>query len=104
MDVENQSLMMRLVQEHGREKLIVVLGAADIEGVEISAETLTTGDPSFAGPLAGVPLGLQVYHILEPEFKKIIPEDIYQDKLGIFELTTDAKELENSLSKIREGA
>jgi len=104
MDVENQSLMMRLVQEHGREKLIVVLGAADIEGVEISAETLTTGDPSFAGPLAGVQLGLQVYHILEPVFKNIIPEDIYQDKLGIFELTTDAKELENSLSKIREGA
>ena len=104
MDVENQSLMMRLVQEHGREKLIVVLGAADIEGVEISAETLTTGDPSFAGPLAGVQLGLQVYHILEPVFKNIIPGDIYQDKLGIFELTTDAKELENSLSKIREGA
>ncbi len=103
MDVENQSLMMRLVQEHGREKLVVVLGAADLEGVEISAETLTTGDPSFAGPLAGVQLGLKVYHILEPEFKKIIPEDIYQDKLGIFELTTDAQALENSLSKIREG-
>ena len=103
MDAENQSLMMRLAQEHGREKLVVVLGAADVEGVEISAETLTTGDPSFAGPLAGVQLGLKVYHILEPVFKKIVPEDVYTDKLGIFELITDSKQLESSLSKIRNG-
>ena len=102
MDAENQSLMMRLAQEHGREKLVVVLGAADVEGVEISAETLTTGDPSFAGPLAGVQLGLKVYHILEPVFKDIIPEDVYQEKLGIFELTTDSEQLGKSLSKIRE--
>ena len=102
MDSENQALMMRLAQEHGNEKLVVVLGAADVEGVEISAETLTTGDPSFAGPLAGVQLGLNVYHILEPVFKNIIPEDIYQEKLGIFELTTDSEQLEKALSKIRE--
>lgn len=102
MDSENQSLMMRLAEEHGNENLVVVLGAADLEGVEISAETLTTGDPSFAGPLAGVPLGLQVYHILEPVFKEIIPEDIYQEKLGIFELTTDTEAFGGSLSKIRE--
>ena len=102
MDSDNQTLMMRLVEEHGRENLIVVLGAADLEGVEISAETLTTGDPSFAGPLAGVSLGLQVYHILEPVFKKYIPEDVYQDKLGIFELTTDSAQLEQSLATIRD--
>ncbi len=104
MDAENQSLMMRLVQEHGRDKLVVVLGAADVEGVEISAETLTMGDPSFAGPLAGVQLGLKVYHILEPIFKEIIPQDLYEEKLGIFELTTDSEQLEKSLSKIREAA
>lgn len=101
MDSENQSLMMRLAEEHGPEKLVVVLGASDIEGVEISAETLTTGDPSFAGPLAGVSLGLQVYHILEPAFKEIIPPDLYEEKLGIFELTVDTEQLGNSLSKIR---
>ncbi len=102
MDSENQALMMRLAQEHGKENLIVVLGASDPEGVEISAETLTIGDPSFAGPLAGVPLGLQVYHILEPEFKKIIPEEVYQEKLGIFELTSDGEALGKALARIRE--
>jgi betaine reductase len=102
MDSENQALIMRLAEEHGQEKLVVVLGAADPEGVEISAETLTMGDPSFAGPLAGVPLGLHVYHILEPEFKKIIPEAVYQEKLGIFELTSDGAALGEALSKIRQ--
>ena len=101
MDSENQSLMMKLTEEHGKENLVVVLGAADLEGVEISAETLTTGDPSLAGPLAGVQLGLKVYHILEPEIKEFIPEDLYQEKLGIFELTTDIEKLGNELSKIR---
>jgi glycine/sarcosine/betaine reductase complex component A len=104
MDSENQALMKRLAEEHGKDNLVVVLGAADPEGVEISAETLTLGDPSFAGPLAGVPLGLHVYHILEPEFKQIIPEAIYQEKLGIFELTSDGAALGKALSKIREQA
>jgi glycine reductase len=102
MDAENQSLMRRLVAEHGKDNLVVVLGAADPEGVEISAETLTVGDPSFAGPLAGVSLGLQVYHILEPELRKLIPEDIYKEKLGIFELTMDTERLGVSLAKIRQ--
>ncbi len=102
MDAENQALMQRLTAEHGNDKLVVVLGASDPEGVEISAETLTLGDPSFAGPLAGVPLGLRVYHILEPELKKLVPEDLYQEKLGIFELTIDGAKISESLAKIRE--
>ncbi|MCK4783147.1 MAG: hypothetical protein KAV87_05300 [Desulfobacteraceae bacterium] len=104
MDSEDQSLMIKLAEEQGKENIVVVLGAADLEGVEISAETLTTGDPSFAGPLAGVQLGLKVYHILEPELKEFIPKDLYQEKLGIFELTTDVEELGKSLSKIRSKA
>jgi hypothetical protein len=51
--------------------------------------------------LAGVPLELHVYHILEPEFKQIIPEAVYQEKLGIFELTSDGRARGEALSKIR---
>ena len=43
-----------------------------------------------------------MYHILEPEFKKLIPEDVYQEKLGIFELTSDGAALGEALSKIRQ--
>jgi glycine reductase len=101
MDSENQSNIMRLADQYGKDRLIVVLGGTDVEGVEISAETLIIGDPSFAGPLAGVQLGLQVYHILEPELKKYIPEDVYQEKLGIFEMVVDTEKIGKSLSKLR---
>ena len=101
MDAENQTKIIRLAEEYGREHLIVVLGAADVEGAEISAETLISGDPSFAGPLAGVQLGLQVYHILEPELKQYIPEDVYQEKLGIFEIAVDTQQIGESLAKLR---
>ena len=104
MDAENQTTIMRIADEYGVENVMVFLGAGDVEGVEISAETLVVGDPSFAGPLAGVQLGLQVYHILEPSLKQYIPEDLYQEKLGIFELVIDGQQIENSLSKLREQA
>ncbi len=101
MDAENQSTIMRLAEEYGKDKLMVFLGASDVEGVEISAETLIAGDPSFAGPLAGVQLGLQVYHILEPSLKKYIPSEVYEEKLGLFEVIVDAQRIEDSLSKMR---
>lgn len=101
MDAENQSNIKRLVDEYGKESLVVVLGAADLEGIEIAAETLTVGDPSFAGPLTGVQLGLQVYHILEPELRKGIPEEIYREKLGIFEMIIDGDKIGQILSKMR---
>lgn len=101
MDAENQTNILRLAEEYGKDRLIVVLGAADAEGVEISAETLISGDPSFAGPLAGVQLGLQVYHILEPEMKKYIPEEVYQKHLAIFEMVIETDKIGESLSKLR---
>lgn len=104
MDAENQTTIMRIADEYGADNVLVFLGAGDVEGVEISAETLVVGDPSFAGPLAGVQLGLQVYHILEPSLKKYIPEDLYEEKLGIFELVIDGQQIEQSLSKLREQA
>ena len=79
-----------------------MLGASDIEGALISAETVTVGDPSFTGPLAGVSLGLPVYHILEPEIKKAIPGDVYEENVGIWELTVDTKEIGQEFKAIRD--
>jgi betaine reductase len=104
MDLENQRVIKRLAEENGAENLMVVLGATDIEGVEISAETLTAGDPSFAGPLAGVQLGLQVHHILEPEIKATIPPDLYEDKMAMTEMVVDVDAIQRSLQKIRGNA
>jgi glycine/sarcosine/betaine reductase complex component A len=102
MDMESQAQIKKLAEQLGRENLVVVLGASDIEGAEIAAETLTVGDPSFAGPLAGVSLGLPIYHILEPDVKAAIPEDIYEQSAGIVAMIVDTDEVAKKFRAIRE--
>lgn len=100
--MESQAQIKKLVDEHGKDNLVVVLGASDIEGAEIAAETLTVGDPSFAGPLAGVSLGLPIYHILEPEVKAEVPEDVYEESAGIVSMIVDTDEVSRKFKAIRE--
>ena len=102
MDFDSQTQIMKLVDQYGRDNLIAVLGASDIEGAEIAAETLTVGDPSFAGPLAGVQLGLPIYHILEPEVKAAVPEDVYEQSAGIVSMIVDTEEVGKKFQAIRE--
>jgi glycine reductase len=83
---------------------VVVLGATDVEGAEITAETVTLGDPSFAGPLGGVSLGLPVYHILEPEVKAAIPVDVYEQQAGFMEMVADTEAIGKKFKEIREKA
>ena len=99
MDPENQGQVKTISERAQKDKIpksdiIVVLGASDLDGVMISAETVTTGDPTFSGPLAGVSLGLPVYHILEPEVKAVVPENVYQESIGIWELAVEPERLE----------
>jgi betaine reductase len=102
MDMENQTTLKRLVDENGADNLVVVLGAADLEGAEIAAETVTVGDPSFAGPLSGVSLRLPVYHILEPEVKEAVPTDVYEQQAGFMEMVVDTEEIGRKFKEIRE--
>jgi glycine/sarcosine/betaine reductase complex component A len=102
MDLESQTQIKKLAEQIGKDNLVVVLGASDIEGAEITAETLTVGDRSYAGPLAGVSLRLPVYHILEPEIKADIPEDVYEKNAGIVSMITDTEEVGKKFKAIRE--
>jgi glycine reductase len=104
MDMENQAAIKRLAEENGADNLVVVLGATDVEGAEITAETVTLGDPSFAGPLGGVSLGLPVYHILEPEVKAAIPVDVYEQQAGFMEMVADIEAIGKKFKEIREKA
>ncbi len=100
MALENQ-LQIKKIAENVHGNIIVVLGASDIEGALISAETVTIGDPSFAGPLAGVSLGLPVFHILEPEMRDAVPEVIYEANVGIWTLTVDTEKIGKEFKAIR---
>jgi len=100
MDLENQAAIKKLVEENGADNLMVVLGMPS-EGVQIAAETLTKGDPSWAGPLAGVSLGLPVFHILEERVRSEVPPEMYQEKLELMEMVLDLDQIEKGLAEIR---
>jgi glycine reductase len=100
MDPENQDRIKSLVDEHGAEDLVVVLGAADLEALEVAAETLTVGDPAYVGPLAGVQLGLPVMHILEDDVKEQIDPGIYDEQVGLLEMTLDIEQIQRAAAKV----
>ncbi len=100
--MESQAQIKKLVEQEGKDDMIVMLGASDIEGAEIAAETLTVGDPSYAGPLAGVSLGLPIYHILEPEVRAAIPEAVYDQAAGLVSMIVDTEEVARKFKAIRE--
>ena len=103
MDLEDQGVIKSTVEEHGKENVVVVLGSPDAESAEIYAETVTTGDPTYAGSLAGVSLGLLVYHILEDEVKAQIDPVVYEQQVGMMEIVLDKEAISKSVKKIREG-
>jgi glycine reductase len=102
MDLGTQETILRLVNQHGKERLLVLLGAPDAESAEISAETVIIGDPTYAGPLAEAQLGLDVYHILEEEVKSRIPADIWEDQVGLMADVLDAEEIASAVRGMRD--
>jgi glycine/sarcosine/betaine reductase complex component A len=101
MDLHTQEAIIKLVDQHGKEELLVVLGAPDPESAEIAAETVVLGDPSYAGPLAGTQLGLDVYHILEDEVRGDVPDDVWEDEIGVMSDVLDAEGIAASVSAMR---
>lgn len=102
MDLQSQERVKQTAEHANEKEVIVVLGALDIGAVELWGQTVTTGDPTYVGPLAGVQLGLPVYHILEPEVKAQIPADVYEAQVGIMEMVLDIPALSKAMKKIRE--
>lgn len=102
MDLENQKRVKEFAEEYGPENIVVVLGASEGEAAGLAAETVTAGDPTFAGPLAGVQLGLSVYHICEPEIKEQVDAGIYDEQVSMMEMVLDVDDIIKEMSSIRE--
>ncbi len=79
-----------------------MLGSPDADSAELYAETVVNGDPSWTGPLAGVALGLPVYHIIEPEIKTQIAPEVFKEHLALMEIALDVDKISQSLSKLRQ--
>ena len=99
MDPENQDRIKGLVDTHGADDLVVVLGAADLESLEVAAETVTMGDPAYVGPLAGVQLGLPVIHILEEDVKEQVDAGVYDEQVGLLAMTLDVEQVRDAAKK-----
>ncbi len=102
MDLEDQGIIKKAVDDNGTENLVVVLGSPDAESAEIYAETVTQGDPTFAGPLAGVSLGLPVYHILEDRIKDLVDSETYQQQVGMMEFVLNKEAITAAMEKFRQ--
>jgi hypothetical protein len=103
MDLDDQANVNRLATETGSGDMVVILGQPDANSAGLFAETVTRGDPTWAGPLAGVPLGLPVYHVLEREIKAQMDPDLYQEHVGLMELSADVDEIVKWVKFYREG-
>ncbi len=104
MDLEDQGSIKGVAEKEGTENLVVLLGSPEPEAAEMYATTVTSGDPTYAGPLAGIPLGIPVYHIFEPEFKRMIPPEVYREQAEMSEMALPSEELVARVRAAREQA
>lgn len=103
MDLEIQKRVKEFSETFSKDDLVVLLGGAEAEAAGLAAETVISGDPTFAGPLAGVELDLKVYHIVEPEVKELIDPEIYEEQCGMMEMVLDVDEIISEMNEIRNG-
>lgn len=89
-------------EKYGAENVVVILGGAEAESAGLSAETVTNGDPTYAGPLAGVSLGLRVYHVIEDEIKNEFDADVYEEQCGMMEMVLDVDAIKQEVGSMRE--
>lgn len=68
------------------------------------ARTVTQGDPAWAGPLAGVALGLPVYHIMEVQIKDQVDPKLYEEHVGFMQSVLDVDSLIEAVGKVRADA
>ena len=103
MDLEGQGRIRKLVEQMGTDDVVAVLGANSAAAVEMTALTLKSGDPSYAGALAGVALGIPSFHILEPEIVGQIDAALYERELALSALAMDVDEVVAPMKSIRDG-
>jgi glycine reductase len=81
----------------------VLLGTPNAESSRLYALTVKDGDPSWAGALAGTPLGLPVYHITEPEIKAAVPAEIYDENVALMSMVLEVDSIVTAVREVRNG-
>ena len=102
MDLQNQQRVTDAAEKFGAANVVVILGPSAAEGAEIYAETVANGDPTFAGPLAGVPLGLAVYHVFDEAIRVEADPALWEEQISMMEMVLDTEALAKAVAGMRE--
>ena len=84
--------------------MVVLLGTPNAESSRLYALTVTAGDPSWAGALAGVELGLPVYHITEDVVKSQVAPETYEEHVALMELVLEVDDIAKAVQEVRTSA
>ena len=91
MDLENQRRVKEAAENFGAENVVVLIGAAEGEAAGLAAETVTNGDPTYAGPLTNE----------QPEFKEVVDSDVFEEQIGMMEMVLDVDDIIEEVSEMR---
>ena len=80
---------------------MVILGTPNAESSKLYAMTVTEGDPTWAGPLAGEALRLPVYHVTESEVKELADDDVYESEVGMVEMVIEIEDIAAAVREVR---
>jgi len=89
-----------VAEQHAPDDLVVLLGTPTADASRLYAMTVTSGDPAWAGALAGVALGLPVYHVTDEAVKAQVPAALYEEHIGLMEMVMDPAAIAQA---VREG-
>lgn len=82
-------------------EVVVLLGTPNAESSRLYALTVTEGDPSWAGALAGVSLGLPVYHVMEEAVKNQVSPEVYEEHVSLMEMVLEAGDIASAVQDVR---
>ena len=92
--------MKALAEQYGTTDLVLVFGLNQPANLRIMATTFKEGDPSYAGALGGVALGLVSFHIFELEDE--VPADVWDREMAFKALEMEDEEIARLCALMRE--
>jgi hypothetical protein len=90
-----------VAERYRPEEVVVLLGTPNAESTRLYALTVTEGDPSWAGVLAGVGLGLPVYHVTEEPIKCQVAPEIYEEHVALMEVVLEVDAIAKAAQDVR---
>jgi betaine reductase len=93
-----------VAERYNPDEVVVLLGTPNAESSRLYALTVTEGDPSWAGALAGVSLGLPVYHVMEETVKSQVAPEVYEEHVALMEMVLEAADIAHAVQDVRASA